>query len=54
MASGLINSWEIDGKTVETVPYFISLGSKITADCDFGPQVKKTLTPWKECYDQPR
>ena len=28
MASGLITSWQIDGKTVETVPDFIFLGSK--------------------------
>ena len=32
MASGPITSWQIDGKTVETVAYFIFLGSKITAD----------------------
>ena len=34
MASGPITSWEIDGETVETVPDFIFLGSKITADGD--------------------
>ena len=34
MASGPINSWEIDGETVETVSDFIFLGSKITADGD--------------------
>ena len=34
MASGPITSWEIDGKTVETVSDFIFLGSKITADGD--------------------
>ena len=28
MASDLITSWEIDGETVETVSYFIFLGSK--------------------------
>ena len=32
MASGSITSWEVDGKTVETVSDFIFLGSKITAD----------------------
>ena len=32
MASGPITSWQIDGKTVETVRDFIFLGSKITAD----------------------
>ena len=35
MASGPIASWEIDGKTVETVSDFTFLGSKITADSDF-------------------
>ena len=34
MAFGPITSWEIDGKTVETVSNFIFLGSKITADGD--------------------
>ena len=34
MVSGLITSWQIDGDTVETVPDFIFLGSKITADGD--------------------
>ena len=34
MASGPITSWEIDGETMETVPDFIFLGSKMTADGD--------------------
>ena len=34
MASGPITSWQIDGKTMETVTDFIFLGSKITADGD--------------------
>ena len=34
MASGLINSWQIDGETMETVTDFIFLGSRITADGD--------------------
>ena len=34
MASGPINSWQIDGETVETVADFMVLGSKITADGD--------------------
>ena len=50
MASGLITSWQIDG---ETVADFIFLGSKITADGDCSHEIK-TLTPWKESYDQPR
>ena len=50
MASGPITSWQIDG---ETVTDFIFLGSKITADGDCSHEIK-TLTPWKESYDQPR
>ena len=53
MASGLITSWEIDGETVETGSDFILGGSKITADGDCSHEIK-TLTPWKENYDQPR
>ena len=54
MASGPIISWEIDGKTVETVSDLIFWGSKITADGELQPWNSKTLTPWKESYDQPR
>ena len=53
MASGPITSWQIDGETVETVTDFSFLGSKITADGDCSHEIK-TLTPWKESYDQPR
>ena len=34
MASGPITSWQIDGRTTDTVTDFIFLGSKITADGD--------------------
>ena len=50
MASGPITSWQIDE---ETVADFIFLGSKITVDGDCSHEIK-TLTPWKESYDQPR
>ena len=53
MASGPITSWEIDGETVETVSDFIFLGSRITEDGDCSNEMK-TITPWKESYDQPR
>ena len=43
MASGPITSWEIDGETVETVPDFIFLGSKITADGDCNHEIKRHL-----------
>ena len=53
MASGPITSWEIDGETVETVSdYFFGLQNH----CRWWlqPWNEKTLTPWKESYDQPR
>ena len=53
MVSGPITLWEIDGETVETVSDFIFGGSQITADGDCSHEIK-TLTPWKESYDQPR
>ena len=43
MASGPITSWEIDGETVETVPDFIFLSSKITADGDCSHEIKRRL-----------
>ena len=43
MASGPITSWEIDGETVETVSDFILGGSKITADGDCSPDIKRRL-----------
>ena len=43
MASGPINSWEIDGETVETVSDFIFGGSKIQADGDCSHEIKRRL-----------
>jgi len=43
LASGLITSWEIDGEAVKTVADFIFLGSKITADGDSSPEIKRRL-----------
>ena len=43
MESGPITSWQIDGETVETVPDFILLGSKITADGDCSHEIKRRL-----------
>ena len=53
MASGPITSWQIEGETMEMAGDFIFLGSKISADGDCSHEIK-TLTPWKESYDQPR
>ena len=43
MASSPIASWQIDGKTMETVTDFIFLGSKITADVDCSHETKRRL-----------
>ena len=43
MASSPITSWQIDGKTMETVTDLIFLGSKITADGDCSHEVKRCL-----------
>ena len=43
MASGPIPSWQINGKTVETVRDFTFLGSKITADGDCNHEIKRCL-----------
>ena len=43
MASSPITSWEIDGKTTETVTDFIFLGSKIPADGDCSHEIKRSL-----------
>ena len=41
MASSPITSCQIDGETMETVTYFIFLGSKITADGDCSHEIKR-------------
>ena len=43
MASSPMTSWQIDGKTMETVTGFIFLGSKITADGDCSHEIKRHL-----------
>ena len=43
MASGPINSWQIDVESMETVTDFIFLGSKITADGDCSHETKRRL-----------
>ena len=43
IASGPIISWQIDGETMETVRYFIFLGSKITAEGDCSHEIRRCL-----------
>ena len=47
MASCSITSWQIDGKTIETVTDFIFFGFKITSDGDCSHEIK-TFAPWKQ------
>ena len=50
MASDPIHSWEIDG---ETVPDFIFLGSKITADGDCSHEIKRHLLLGRKAMTNP-
>ena len=43
MASGSITSWQIDGKTMETVSDLIFLGSKVTLAGDCSHEIKRCL-----------
>ena len=43
MASGPINSWQIEGKKIEAVTDFIFLDSKITTDGDCSHEIKRRL-----------
>ena len=43
MATGPITSWQKDGETMETMTDFILGGSKVTADGDFGHEIKRCL-----------
>ena len=51
MASGPITSWQIDGETVETVSDFIFWAPKSLQIVIVAMKLK-TLTLWKESYDQ--
>ena len=53
MASDPITSWQIDGKTVETVSDFIFGGSKITADGDCSHEIKRGLLFGKKVMTNP-
>ena len=43
MPFGPITSWQTDEEKVETMTYFIFLGSKITADGDCSHEIKRHL-----------
>ena len=43
MANSLVTSWQIEREKVETVTYFIFLGSKISADGNCSHEIKRRL-----------
>ena len=52
MASGPITSWQINGKTMETVKdYFLGLQNHCMV---MTAALKLKDAPWKESYDKPR
>ena len=53
MASSPITSWQIDGKTMETVIDFLFLGSKITADVDCSHEIKRRLLLGRKAITNP-
>ena len=54
MASSPITSWQIDGETAETMSDFLGGGAPKSLQMVIAAMKLKTLTPWKESYDQPR
>ena len=54
MASSPTTSLQIDGETMETVIYFIFLGSKISADGDCSLEIKRCFLLGRKIYDQPQ
>ena len=53
MASGPLTSQQTEGEKVEAVADFLFLGSKITAECDCGHEIKRYLLLGREvCLGQ--
>ena len=48
IASGPITSWQIDGKTMETVTDFVFFCSKITGDGDCSHEIERHLFPGRK------
>ena len=47
-ASSPITLWQIDGETMETVTYFLFLGSEITVNGDCSHEIKRCLLLGRE------
>ena len=48
MATSTVTSWQIEGEKMETVAYFILLGSKITANSDCSHEIRGRLLPGRK------
>ena len=48
VASSPINSWQLDGQTVEIMRNFIFLGPKIIADDNCSHEIKRHLLPGRK------
>ena len=53
MASAPIIPWQTVGEKLETVIYFLFLGSKITADSDCSNKIKRHLLFGREALTNP-
>ena len=54
MPSGPITSWQIEGRKVEVVRYFLFLGSKITVDGECSHEIRRQLLFGRKANDKPR
>ena len=54
MASGPITSWQIDGENSENSGWFYFFGAPKSLQMVIAATKLKTLTAWKESYDQPK
>ena len=54
MACSPITSWQIDGKTMETMTDSIFLGAKITVDGDYSHEIKRCLLLGRKAMANPR
>ena len=48
MASSPITSWQVHGEAMETMTYFLFLGSKMTTDDDCSHEIKRHLLLWRK------
>ena len=50
----IMASWQIEGRKVEVVRYFLFLGSKITVDGECSHEIRRQLLFGRKANDKPR